>query len=146
MEISEYKSMQDARRAAAALQKMERISDQELSPESVRAMKAELSIAKQTARRLEEEKYSPYRSFFYASDDKQMFVQQEMTRRGISYREAENGFEAQDCYLKEIREIEKSYRTPAVSYRDRLREDIDRMLLQSSSFQELLLHLTERGY
>lgn len=146
MEISEYKSMQDARRAAAALQKMERISDQELSSESVRAMKAELSIAKQTARRLEEEKYSPYRSFFYASDDKQMYVQQEMTRRGIPYREAENGFDAQDCYLKEIRAIEKSYRTPTVSYRDRLREDIDRMLLQSSSFQELLQHLPERGY
>ena len=146
MEIPEYKAMQDAKRVAEALQKMERVSDRDLSVESVRAMKEELSIAKQTAKRLEEEKHLPYRSFFYATDDKQVYVQQELERRGIPYREAENGFEAQVCYLKEIREIERSYRTPATSYRDTLRDDIDRLLLRSSSFQELLQHLTKRGY
>ena len=69
-----------------------------------------------------------------------------MTRRSIPYREAENGFEAQECYLKEIREIERSYKTPATTQRDRLREDIDRALMGSSSLQELLQQLAKSGY
>ena len=87
---------------------------------------------------MEAQRQSPYKSFYYASPDKQAWVQQQLDARGISYRETENGFEAQECYVKAIRRIEQDFRAPRSSARERLRADIDNMLMQSKSFEELL--------
>ena len=71
---------------------------------------------------------------------KRSFVLDEIHRRGIPYRETENGFEAQQCYTDEIRQVEKKYR-PQKSSRGKLRDDIDRALMQSKDFDEFLSNI-----
>ena len=48
--------------------------------------------------------------------------------------------------MKTIRRIEQNFKMPRTSARDRLRDDVDRMLMQSQSFDELLNRLTKAGY
>ena len=49
-------------------------------------------------------------------------------------------------YTKAIRRIEQDFRAPRTSVRDRLRDDVDRMLLQSRSFDELVVRLERANY
>ena len=95
---------------------------------------------------LKSEKQSPYVSFYYTDADKQSFVQTRMESEHIPFRETENGFEAKECYAAQIRQIEKQYRTPYTSLRDKLRDDVDCTLMQSGSFEEFLQKMQKRGY
>ena len=95
---------------------------------------------------LVQQKQSPYKSFYYSNPDKQSFVQAKLEELGIPYREAENGLEAQECYVEKIRNIEKEYQTPRSSVREKLRQDIDRLLMQSKNFEELLVRLKKENY
>ncbi len=109
-------------------------------------MQQELAESRKRIAVIEAERQSPYKAFYYSSQDKQAWVQQQLDARCIPYRETENGFEAQECYTKEIRRIEQDFRAPRTSARDRLREDVDRMLMQSRSFDELLARLERENY
>ena len=71
---------------------------------------------------------------------------QQLEEMGIPFRETENGFEAQECYMKTIRNIERNYHPPLVSFRDQLREDIDRCLTRATSFSDFLKRLHGEGY
>ena len=95
---------------------------------------------------LEEQKQSPYMKFYYTDDDKQTYVQDELKRRGVPFRETENGFEAQQCYVDEIRQVEGLYRRPKLAARDQLRNDIDKALMQSKDFDEFLKRLERLKY
>lgn len=95
--------------------------------------------------KLKKEKQSPYKAFFYTIPEKQAFVQSRLDALHIPYRETDNGFEAQDCYVDEIRKIEKEF-SPKTNQREQLRNDIDRMLMQSKDFDELLDRLQKAGY
>ena len=64
----------------------------------------------------------------------------------IPIRETENGFEAQQCYIEDIRKLEKQYKPAPTSQRDVLRNHIDRMAMQSKNFDELLQRLQNVGY
>jgi len=109
-------------------------------------MQRELAESKKRIAELESAQSSPFKAFYYSSPDKQTWVQQQLDERSIPYRETENGFEAQECYIQTIRRIEQDFCAPRTSARDRLREDVDRMLLQSRSFDELLIRLERVNY
>ena len=82
----------------------------------------------------------------YANDDKRAFVQAALDREQIPYRETENGFEAQECFVDAIRRIEAQYKKQPTSRRERLRDDIDRMLMMSKDFDQLLQRLCDSHY
>ena len=144
--VEEYKTVQDTKRLEAVLKQSRTLSASDMQAETVRRMKSELNTLHQTVSTLEEQKYSPYKSFFYASDDKLSYMMQQLTAEQIPYHETENGFEAQECYAQRIREIERSYKVPRTTARDRLRDDIDRYALTAKSFKELLQMLNHAGY
>ena len=109
-------------------------------------MQRELAESRKKIAELEAVQSSPFKAFYYSSADKQAWVQQQLDKRSIPYRETENGFEAQECYVQTIRRIEQDFRAPRTSARDRLRDDVDRMLMQSRSFDELLARLERAHY
>ncbi|HAG13510.1 MAG TPA: hypothetical protein DCG49_06565, partial [Ruminococcus sp.] len=111
--------------------------------ENLRRQLAEQSARTET---LEREKQSPYRAFFYSEAEKQAFVQAQLDQRKIPYRETDTGFEAQQCYLDEIRKIEKQYKAPTLNIREQMREDIDRFTLCAACFEELLERMQKANY
>lgn len=144
--IEEFKKTQDEKKIISAIRKMKHISDSELSVEHVRQLKTKLLSLERKNETLEYQKQSPYKSFYYANPDKQSFVQAKLDELKIPYRETENGFEAQECYVEQIRNIEKEYKVPLTSAREKLRQDIDRLLMQSKTFDELLDKLKKEKY
>ncbi len=146
MTVSEYKAFQDARNMALTLRQMRSVSHSEVTPEVIRKLKMELHAAQQKTDQLEAEKHSPYKCFYYSDDEKREFVQQKIALAEIPFRETDHGFEVPECYVKQIREIEKTYRVPAGSVRSQLRDDIDRMLYQSKDFDGFLARLQTNGF
>lgn len=109
-------------------------------------MQRELAESRKKIAKLESAQSSPFKAFYYSSPDKQAWVQRQLDAQNIPYRETENGIEAPEIYVQVIRRIEQDFRAPRTSARDRLREDVDRMLLQSRSFDELLARLERANY
>lgn len=144
--VDEFKRTQDEKKIISALRKTKHISDAELSVGHVRQLKTKLLSLERKNETLEHQKQSPYKSFYYSSPDKQSFVQAKLDELGIPYREAENGLEAQECYVEQIRNIEKEYKTPRSSAREKLRQEIDKLLMQSKNFDELLDRLKKENY
>ena len=128
------------------LRQTQAVSDRDATRMEVYRLKEELQAAQQTVRMLEAEKESPYVKFFYATDDKQAYVMQQLEQMCIPFRETENGFEAQQCHIKTIRSIEKNYHGQPVSFRERLKEDIDRCMLGAKDFRDFLQKLANKGY
>lgn len=110
------------------------------------AMQLELKKQENEIAHLKKEKESPYVLFVYPESEKQLFVQRELDERGIEYRETDNGFEAKKIYLQDIRRIEKSYTPEKTTFREQLRDDIDRQIMQSQNFDELLEKLRQLHY
>ena len=146
MSVGEYKALQDSRRMESLLRQSQTISKDEAARSEVYRLKEELQASRQTIRQLEAEKESPYVKFFYSTDDKQAYVMQQLEEMGIPFRETENGFEAQECHIKTIRTIEKNYRGQPVSYREQLKEDIDRCMLGAKDLRDFLQKLADKGY
>lgn len=146
MTVGEYKAFQDARNMALTLRQMRSVSHSEVTPEVIRKLKMELHAAQQKTDQLEAEKHSPYKCFYYSDDEKREFVQQKISQAEIPFRETDHGFEVPECYVKQIREIEKSYHVPAGSVRNQLRDDVDRMLYQSKDFDGFLARLQANGF
>ena len=146
MSVGEYKTLQDSRRMETLLRQTQTVSKEEATRTEVYRLKEELQASQQTIRMLEAEKESPYVKFFYATDDKQAYVMQQLEQMGIPFRETENGFEAQECYIKTIRSIEKNYHGQPVSFREQLKEDIDRCMLGAKDFRDFLQKLANKGY
>ncbi|MBR0484482.1 MAG: plasmid recombination protein [Oscillospiraceae bacterium] len=144
--VDEFKKAKDEKKMISAIRKVKNVSDAELSAEHIRQLKTKLLSLERKTETLEKEKQSPYKSFYYSSPDKQSFVQTKLDELKIPYRETENGFEAQECYIEQIRNIEKEYKTPRSSAREILRQDIDRLLMQSRTFDELLEKLKKENY
>ncbi len=146
MSVGEYKALQDSRRMESLLRQTQTISKDEAARSEVYRLKEELQASRQTIRQLEAEKESPYVKFFYSTDDKQAYVMQQLEEMGIPFREMENGFEAQECHIKTIRSIEKNYQGQPVSYREQLKEDIDRCMLGATDLRDFLQKLADKGY
>lgn len=139
-EYKEYKSVKSIEKT------MNDIFNVDKSKVDTVAMRIELEEKEREIAQLKKEKESPYILFVYPESEKQLFVQRELDEQGIEYRETDNGFEAKKVHLQEIRRIEKSYVPEKTTFRDQLREDIDRQIMQSQNFDELLLKLQQLDY
>ncbi|MBR5363541.1 MAG: plasmid recombination protein [Oscillospiraceae bacterium] len=142
MTVDEYKRTQDRKRMTELLRRSQKIEPASVVP-NLKQQIAELSA--QTTR-LQREKESPYRTFYYSDASKLSFVLDQLANRKIPFHETDHGFEAQLCYVDEIRRIEKSYRSPASTIRERLRDDIDLTMYQSTDFDMFLEKLQAKGF
>lgn len=146
MTVTQYKSAKDKARIKEKIRQLRNVDSEDLEAERIRALRMERNAAEQRVKELEAERQSPYKAFFYSSPDKQAWVMKRLEEMDIPYRETDNGFEAQECYINAIRKIEQEYKAPRTILRDKLRDDIDRCLLQSGTIDDLLVHLDELGY
>lgn len=146
MDVEKFKKSQDEKKIMEALRKSQRISGEDMAKENVRLLKSKLQQAEHEKKTLERQKQSPYKAFYYSVPDKQAFVQAKLDEQGIPYRETENGFEAQECYVEIIRKLEKEFKAPRSAAREKLRGDIDRLLMQSKTLEELLEKLKKEKY
>lgn len=71
-------------------------------------------------------------------------LEAELTTGG--YVETENGFDAQECYVEQIRQWEKEFKSSSKSFREKLIDDIDRLLMQCKDVEELYKKLQAEGY
>jgi len=144
MNVDEYKETQDLKKLPRRSRKS--LSPEELTAENIRKLELENSLLAVKNEKLIEEKTSPYKSFYYSQSEKQAFVQSQLDKLGIPYRECENGFEAQECYVDEIRKLEKEFKPVKSSHRDKLRNDLDKIVMQSKNFEDVLARLKKHGY
>jgi hypothetical protein len=146
MTVEEYKYTMDHERSAKALMRVKGAAAGNLSEDRVRRLQAELSGTSSRLEQLEHERQSPYRAFFYSAQEKQAWSLEKLEEMDIPYRETENGFEAQECFVDAIRRIETQYTKQPTSRREKLRDDIDRLLMMSKDFDQLLQRLCDAHY
>ena len=144
MTVDEYKRKQDAKKMTEVLQQMQLPESNDVSV--LHDLQMQIASLSSRTKEMEREKLSPYRAFYYSDKDKQTYVQIEMEHRSIPFRQTENGFEAQACYVDQIREIEKGYKRKPSSARDLLRNDIDRLLVRAKTVKELYALLEQENY
>lgn len=145
MTVEDFKYSQDLKKLQTKLREAHTVTEADHETKSILRLKERVTALEHETTKLKKEKQSPYKAFFYTIPEKQAFVQARLDELGIPYRDTENGFEAQDCYVETIRKIEKEF-SPKTNQREQLRNDIDRMLMQSKDFDELLDRLKAAGY
>lgn len=146
MSVEDYKKHKDEQNMVKTIRQKLNVTPGETSQSNVRKLKEKLLESEKEKENLKEQNRSPYKSFFYSDAMKQDFVVSRLRELEIPFRETGNGFEAQECYAEKIRAIEKEYRSPRAAMSDRLRDDIDRMVLCSDSFEALVQSLESAGY
>ena len=146
MTVEEYKAAKDNAHLLERMREMQTVTVPDSQEGFVRSIQMQLNAEKQKVAALERERHSPYKAFFYSSQEKQAWILRRLEEMDVPYRETDNGFEAQECYVQLIRRLEKEYKVPRSVIRDQLREDIDRLLMQSQSFDKLLEKLRSEGY
>jgi hypothetical protein len=142
--VPDYKESQDAKRLRELMQIG--VPRNEINAENVDRLKRENSLLEIEKEKATARERSPWKSFYYSEPDKQEYVQATLSQLQIPFRETDNGFEAQDCYVAEIRKIEKQFKAPMTSHRNVLRDKIDMLVLQSENFTEFLQRLNEAEY
>jgi hypothetical protein len=142
--VPDYKATQEAKTLRRLFQSG--VPRNEITAENVDRLKRENSLLEITNEKLTVRERSPWKSFYYSEPDKQAFVQTQLSQLQIPFRETDNGFEAQEHYIQEIRKIEKQYKAPMTSHREELRNKIDMFVLQSKDFEGVLQRLHKDGY
>ncbi|MCL2071987.1 MAG: plasmid recombination protein [Oscillospiraceae bacterium] len=140
--VPDYKNSQDWRK----LPKRKKRTQSERDVETIVSLERDVSVLKIENERLHSERNSSWKSFYYSDPDKQIFVQSELSNRRIPYRESEHDFEAQQCYVNDIRKIEKQYVSTPTSHRDILRNRLDKIVMQVSSYDKIFDGLKFYGY
>ena len=133
----DFKFSRDLQHLQRQLHAAHTVTEADHETKSIRRLKERLTSLEHETTVLKREKKSPYMAFFYSIPEKQAFVQARLDELDIPYHETENGFEAKECYAEEIRKAEREF-SPKKNQREKLRNDIDRMLMMSKSFDELL--------
>ncbi|MDR2532401.1 MAG: plasmid recombination protein [Oscillospiraceae bacterium] len=142
--VPDYKESQDAKRLRELMQIG--VPRNEINAENVDRLKRENSLLEIEKEKATAREHSPYKSFYFSDRNKQSFMVAELERLQIPFRETDNGLEAKECYVKEIRKIEKTFKSPSTSFRDDLRDKIDMFVLQSKDFNEVLRKLSDSDY
>lgn len=145
MTVEDFKFSRDLQHLQRQLHAAHTVTEADHETKSIRRLKERLTSLEHETTALKREKNSPYMAFFYSIPEKQAFVQARLDELDIPYHETENGFEAKECYAEEIRKAEREF-SPKKNQREKLRNDIDRMLMMSKSFDELLDRLQAVGY
>ena len=146
LSVEEYKVQKETEKMSRCFRELMCLDSSDQDAELIAVLKDQIVESRQRITELETERQSPYKSFYYSSPDQQAWVQRQLETQSIPYRETENGFEVPECYAKLIRRIEKDYKAPRSSVRDHMRDEIDRMLMQSRSFDELLQRMKKANY
>ncbi|SHM90013.1 plasmid recombination protein [Ruminococcus flavefaciens] len=146
LSVEDYKIKQDENTIRTSLKRNHYVSSDDISQEKMRSLMFKLSSADKKIAALEKEKSSPNKSFFYSNPDKQAFIQSKMDAANIPYVETENGFDAQECYVKQIREWEKIFKPSSKSFREQLIDEIDKLLMRCSDVDELYKKLEADGF
>lgn len=146
MSVEEYKLRKDENNIRKHLQKVVRANKDFSMEEQVRNLNMQLLSADKKISKLEKEKASPHKSFFYSDSEKQAFVQTKMEENSIPFVETESGFDAQECYVEQIRKWEHEYISPEKSNRKKLMEDIDRLIVTCDDVNELYKKLEALKY
>lgn len=146
MTVEEYKYKMAEAPMCEALRKQHFVSPESITEENIRKLKMSADNSKERIAKLEKEKTSPNKSFFYSDPDKQSFIQSKMDSMNIPYVETEHGFDAQECYVEQIRQWEKEFKSSSKSFREKIIADIDRLLVQCNDVEELYKKLQAEGY
>jgi len=141
--VPDYKEAQDAKKLLAAFERGAFVG--EVTAENVERLEFENALLQTEKQKLIAEKHSPWKSFFYSDSDKQSFVLAQLATLNIPHRETGNGFETQEIYVDEIRKIEKSYKPKENPNRETLRHLLDKSIMQSQSYDEVLERLRDSG-
>ena len=128
------------------LRRVHHITDQTLLQQQVRALENKAALLEQECRKLKERRSSPFKAFSYRDPEQLSFVTAKLDAERIRYCETDYGFAAQACDTDAIRKIERLYQPVKRSHRAVLRDDVDFLLMQSLSLEELLKRLQKRGY
>ena len=144
--VEQFKKDKDDNRIVDLIRKNTKVTSEDLSKTSTIQLQEKVRELQNKVQKLEKQKKSPYKSFYYSTPDKQAFMQSQLDLLGIPYHETETGFEAQEYYVDEIRKIEKKYVAPKSGYREALRQNIDLLLMQSNTIDEILDKLQKAGY
>jgi hypothetical protein len=138
--VPEYKASQDRKKLIAHARNTPQVDP--TIEEVVNLQRANYMLEIENEK-LVAEKSSPWKSFFYSDENKLNFVSAELDRLNIPYRSTENGFEAQQIFAEQIRKIEKQYKPKENSHRSTLRDLLDKTIMQSKNFDEVLQRLQD---
>jgi hypothetical protein len=141
--VPQYKESQDWRKLPRRKKNM---STWEVLENDLRVTREKNSLLQVENDKLLNEKHSEWKSFYFSDPDKHTFVQNRLAELGIPFRENEQGFESQQCYVERIRQIEKQYKSEPTSHRDVLRDLIDKIAMQADSYDEIFATLKRQGY
>jgi hypothetical protein len=126
--------------------KLQNITAEDIAIQNLHNLKSQIGVLSYQNRELMEKTSSPFRHFYFSSEEKSAFVKERLDNMGIAYRETDNGFECQECYTNDIRDFEKEFKPSKSSNRAKLREDVDRLIMQSKTYGEFLQKLNSAGY
>ena len=85
MTVEEYKYKMAEAPMCEALRKQHFISPESITEENIRKLKMAAENSEERIAKLEKEKSSPHKSFFYSDPDKQAFIQSRMDAANIPY-------------------------------------------------------------
>ena len=142
--VSEYKAEQHMKKLVEIYQRD--VPMNEVTPENIARLKQENALLGHENDKLNAEKKSPWKSFFYSDADKQSFVQAQLDTLNIPYRETESGFEAQEIFTEQIRKIEKQFKLKSNTCREVLRDTLDKVIMQSKTLDDVLEKMKSEGY
>jgi hypothetical protein len=140
MSVDEYKESQAEKKIVAT-----RGWDSESALSQMRQLQHDNNLLRTEKQKLVSEKQSPYKSFFYSDSQKLSYVIERLNKLQIPFRETESGFEAQDIFVEQIRKLEKEYKSQFTSGRDVLRDSLDKIIMQSKNYDEVLQRLRNSG-
>jgi hypothetical protein len=142
--VSEYKQSQHMKTLCEIYKRD--ISVVEVTVENMEKLIRENTLLGHENDKLTAERSSPWKSFFYSDAYKQSFVQAQLNKLNIPYRETESGFEAQEIFTEQIRKIEKQYKPKSNTCREVLRDTLDKAIMQSKTFDDVLEKMKSEGY
>ncbi len=146
MNVNDYKIHKEEKNMLHTLSSIKRSSTEENSVANITKLKEKLKTVEYEKKKLSEINESEYAPCYYSSPDKLAFVLAELDKKNIRYIETDTGFEIKKCYLDQVRETEKQYKPVRSPLREKLRNDIDRLLLSSQNTDDLLKKLEEEKY
>jgi hypothetical protein len=134
MPVPEYKASQDWKKLPKRKKNM---SSWEVLEDHYNKSQEENALLKVENERLNIERNSEWKCFYFSNPDKQLFVINELDKYKIPYRESNTGFEAQQVHVEKIRSIEKQYKAEPHNHREVLRRRLDKAIMLVDSYDKI---------
>ncbi len=143
--VEDYKMMMKSQDIHNALKKKFRSENNDVTKENLLNLKSKLAATEKENAELKEKNQSSMKSFYYSDSDKHSYIMELMKANNIPFVETEFGFNAQQCYMEQIRKWEKEFKSPK-NFRSIIADDIDSLLMKSKDVKELYSKLHDIGY